>query len=159
LFTVKAKPLSQAQQDAPDYVSTSLTRISSGQQINISSVSVSDPYPYYIHPSMVNARPRASSASYLETISTQLAPIFNQVQHTTANHRKNLVSLRKIQEQCSSITEPTPKGLKLIGEKAFNTELIGMVNRILSIKKGEAVADRVVKFVAGYVAYTTEQGE
>jgi condensin complex subunit 3 len=108
---------------------------------------------------MVNARPRASSASYLESISTQLAPIFDQVQHTTANHRKNLVSLRKIQEQCSSITEPTPKGLKLIGEKAFNTELIGMVNRILSIKKGEAVADRVVKFVAGYVAYTTEQGE
>jgi condensin complex subunit 3 len=47
----------------------------------------------------------------------------------------------------------------LIGEKAFNTELIGMVNRILSIKKGEVVADRVVKFVAGYVAYTTEQGE
>jgi condensin complex subunit 3 len=34
-----------------------------------------------------------------------------------------------------------------------------MVNRVLPIKKGVAVADRVVKFVASYVAYSTEQGE
>jgi condensin complex subunit 3 len=108
---------------------------------------------------MVNARPRTSSASYLETIPSQLAPIFDQVQHTTANHRKNLVSLRKIQEQCSSVTEPTPKGLKLVGEKAFNTIFIEMVNRILGVKKGVSVADRVVKFVASYVAYATEQGK
>ncbi|RYZ87764.1 MAG: hypothetical protein EOP04_10940 [Proteobacteria bacterium] len=147
---------SQAQMDASSYVICVLNAWY--QQINIHSIHTD--YTQATHSlSMVNARPRASSASYLESIGTQLAPIFDQVQHTTANHRKNLVSLRKIQEQCSSITEPTPKGLKLIGEKAFNTELIGMVNRILSIKKGEAVADRVVKFVAGYVAYTTEQGE
>jgi condensin complex subunit 3 len=107
---------------------------------------------------MVNARPRASSASYLESVPTLVLPIFQQVQETIANHRKNHVSLRKIQEQCSTITEPTAKGLKLLGEKAFNTAFINMVNMILGVKKGEAVADRVVKFVAGYVAYATEQG-
>jgi condensin complex subunit 3 len=108
---------------------------------------------------MVNARPRASSASYLESVPILLQPIFQQVQETVANHRKNHVSLRKIHEQCASITEPTAKGLKLVGEKAFNTAFISMVNCILGVKKGVAVADRVVKFVAGYVAYVTEQGE
>lgn len=108
---------------------------------------------------MVNARPRASSASYLESLPILLPPIFEQAQHTVANHRKNLVSLRKVQEECSTITEITPRGTKLVGEKAFNTAFIDMVNRILTVKKGVAVADRVVKFIASYVAYTTEQGE
>ena len=108
---------------------------------------------------MVNARPRATSASYLESIPILLPPIFEQVQHTTANHRKNIISLRNIQEQCSGITEATPKGLRVVGEKAFNTVFIDMVNRILPVKKGVAVADRVVKFVANYVAYTTQQGQ
>jgi condensin complex subunit 3 len=49
--------------------------------------------------------------------------------------------------------------LKAIGEKAFNACFIDMVNRILVVKKGVAVADRVVKFVANYVIYTTEQGQ
>lgn len=108
---------------------------------------------------MVNARPRASSASYLDSLPMLLPPIFEQAQHTTANHRKNHVSLRKIQEQCSTITEITPRGMKLVGEKAFNVAFIDMVNRIVGVKKGVTVADRVVKFIASYVAYTTEQGE
>lgn len=108
---------------------------------------------------MVNARPRASSASYLESLPFLIGPIFDQVQNTVANHRKNLVSLRNIQEQCSGITADGPKGLRAIGEKAFNAAFIDMVNRILPVKKGVAVADRAVKFVASYVAYTTEQGQ
>ena len=109
---------------------------------------------------MVSARPRAISASYLiDTLPLSLPPIFDQAQHTTANHRKNIVALRKIHETCSSITETTSKGVKLVGEKAFNTSFIDMVNRVLPIRKGVAVADRVVKFVEQYVTYTTEQGE
>lgn len=109
---------------------------------------------------MVAARPRALSASYLiDTLPASLPPIFDQVQHTTANHRKNIVNLRNIQESCSTLIEKTNKGVKLVGDKAFNTAFIDMVNRVLPVKKGVAVADRVVKFVAQYVAYTTEQGQ
>lgn len=109
---------------------------------------------------MVNARPRSATASYLtDTLPTALPPIFEQAQHSTATHRKNIVALRKIQETCATITERTPKGIKLVGEKAFNTLFTDMVNRLLPIKKGVTVADRVVKFIASYVAYTTEQGE
>jgi condensin complex subunit 3 len=117
------------------------------------------PYNTYIPIIMVNARPRASSASYLQSLPFLLGPIFDQVQNTVANHRKNLVSLRNIQEQCSGITEVGPRGVRAIGEKAFNAVFIDMVNRILPVKKGVAVADRAVKFVASYVAYTTEQGQ
>ena len=108
---------------------------------------------------MVAARPRALSVSYLETLPTIIPPIFEQVQHTTANHRKNIVALRKIQDAAASLTEATPKGTKLVGEKMFNGVFVDMVNRVLGVKKGVAVADRVIKFVASYVAYTTEQGQ
>lgn len=93
------------------------------------------------------------------TLPTLIPPIFEQVQHTTANHRKNLVALRKIHENAAEFTEKTPKGTKLTGEKQFNAVFTDMVNRVLAVKKGVAVADRVVKFAASYVAYCTEQGE
>jgi condensin complex subunit 3 len=110
---------------------------------------------------MVSARADAvQPASYLtNNLPAQLPPIFEQAQHTTANHRKNIVALRKIQVACATVTEETSKGTKLVGEKAFNTLFVNMVNVVLGVKKGVAVADRVVKFVANYVAYTTEQGE
>jgi len=109
---------------------------------------------------MVNARPRAATASYLtDTLPTALPPIFEQCQSTTANHRKNIVALRKVQDTCSTITERTPKGTKLVGEKAFNGLFIDMLNRVMGVKKGVSVADRVVKFVASYITYITELGE
>ncbi|KAK4686707.1 condensin complex subunit 3, partial [Tremellales sp. Uapishka_1] len=109
---------------------------------------------------MPAARPRALSVSYLtDTLPTLLPPIFEQVQHTIANHRKNIVSLRKIHEACSSIVEVSSTRSKLVGEKAFNVLFIDMVNRVLPLKKGVVQADKVVKFISSYVAYSTEQGE
>ncbi|TYJ51732.1 hypothetical protein B9479_007684 [Cryptococcus floricola] len=110
---------------------------------------------------MVNAKPKKSKPSvgpeYLtDTLPSLLPPIFEQVQQTTANHRKNIVHLHKIQEQCAIFTEETAKGIKLVGEKAFNTAFMDMVSRVLPVKKGVAVADRVIKFVASYVIYSTE---
>lgn len=103
--------------------------------------------------------PRPQQGDYLtDALPSALPPIFDQAQNTTANHRKNIVQLRKIHETCANITEETPKGIRLIGERAFNNAFVGMVNRVLPVKKGVAVADRVVKFVASYVAYTTENG-
>ncbi|KAL1410056.1 chromosome condensation complex Condensin, subunit G [Vanrija albida] len=102
--------------------------------------------------------PTRPSVDYLtETLPTVVPPIFDQAQGTTANHRKNIVQLRKIQEKCAEITEKTPKGERLVGERAFSSLFIDMVNRILPVKKGVGVADRIVKFVAGYVTYITEQ--
>ncbi|KLT44848.1 hypothetical protein CC85DRAFT_295396 [Cutaneotrichosporon oleaginosum] len=101
---------------------------------------------------------RRPSVSYLtDTLPSVLPPIFEQAQNTTANHRKNIVQLFKVQRTCAEVTEETEKGIRLVGERAFNALFISMINRVLPVKKGVAVADRVVKFVASYVAYTTEQ--
>ncbi|OXB39504.1 hypothetical protein LQV05_000649 [Cryptococcus neoformans] len=110
---------------------------------------------------MVNARSQKSQPLSLEyvtdTLPSLLPPIFDQAQQTTANHRKNIVYLRKIHEQCASIVEEiSDDRIKLTGEKAFNSLFFDMVNRVLTVKKGVAVADRVVKFVANYVSYCTE---
>ncbi|WVO20456.1 uncharacterized protein IAS62_001753 [Cryptococcus decagattii] len=110
---------------------------------------------------MVNARQQKSqplSPEYLtKTLPSLLPPIFDQAQQTTANHRKNIVYLRKIHEQCAAIVEEISNDrIKLTGEKAFNSLFFDMVNRVLTVKKGVAVADRIVKFVANYVSYCTE---
>ena len=49
--------------------------------------------------------------------------------------------------------------MKLIGERAFEDAFIDMVNHVLHVKKGLAQADRVVKFVGGYVRFMNEKGE
>ncbi|BEI81457.1 hypothetical protein CcaverHIS002_0206170 [Cutaneotrichosporon cavernicola] len=101
---------------------------------------------------------RRPSVSYLtDTLPSALPPIFEQAQNTTASHRKNIVQLFKVQKTCAEVTEETEKGIRLVGERAFNALFINMINRVLPVKKRVAVADRVVRFVASYVAYTTEQ--
>lgn len=108
---------------------------------------------------MAPRQARSATLSYLtDVLPTAVPPIFEQAQNTTANHRKNIVQLRKVQETCASITEKSEKGTRMVGERAFNNLFVDMVNRVLPVKKGVAVADRIVKFVANYVAYTTEQG-
>jgi hypothetical protein len=48
--------------------------------------------------------------------------------------------------------------IRFVGERAFEDCFIDMVNRVLVVKKGISVADRVVKFVAGYIEFLNAQG-
>lgn len=89
--------------------------------------------------------------SSLETLSSSIPPHFSQSQSTLVNHRKNHASLFRIHLNASTHTQQTPKGTKLIGEKAFNDVFLGCVNRVLDVKKGSNEADRAIKFVGGYV--------
>jgi len=108
---------------------------------------------------MAPRQPRRATLSYLtDVLPTVVPPIFEQAQNTMANHRKNIVQLRKVQETCATLLEPVDNGMRRVGERAFNALFVDMVNRVLPIKKGVAVADRIVKFVASFVAYTVEQG-
>jgi condensin complex subunit 3 len=107
------------------------------------------------------ARTARESAALPEDLVTYLAlipPIFAQAQHNISNHRKNTVSLRKIQEKCAEVVEQGSKGLTLVGEKEFNTKFNECLERVLPVKKGVAVADRVIAFVGKFATYTTEQG-
>src|ERR1700749_2195615 len=91
----------------------------------------------------------------LKTIPT----IFDQVQNTTANHTKNYIALYKVHQEAAKVTESVNngEGIRLTGERAFEDAIIDIVNRVLAVKKGEAVADRVVKFIGGYLKFGNEK--
>ena len=102
------------------------------------------------------ARTRQPNESALEHIPR----IFNQVQESAANHKKNHVALHKIQAELAEHTEELQKGklVKLTGELIFQDKFIYMLCKALPFKKGIDSADRTVKFVAEYVKFINEKG-
>ncbi len=103
----------------------------------------------------------ARPALTLEAIPESVPKIFEQAQVSAANHQKNYVALNKIHKDASSITKVTDdgEGLQLIGEKAFEDIFINMLLRVLPIKKGANVVDRVIRFVSGYVKFISDKSE
>lgn len=76
-------------------------------------------------------------------------------------------NLRKIQEACCFAPPTTSKkGNKKgrneeeedFGEEEFNNEMMRCVLRILSIKKGEPVGDRLIRFLCLFLKYAAEKG-
>lgn len=91
---------------------------------------------------------------------TDLIPgIFQQTQVSLANHRKNIVALSKSFSGCAGIVEEVSGGIRLTGEKEFQKTFARMVNNVLPVKKGVSNADKVVKFIGGFVKYITDKGE
>ncbi|KAI0634669.1 nuclear condensing complex subunit [Trametes polyzona] len=91
----------------------------------------------------------------LESLKSALPKIFDQAQTTTANHQKNFVALYKLHSDAAAITEPVQNGksFKLTGERTFEDVFNDMLLRILPLKKGTTVADRVIKFIASYAQF------
>jgi condensin complex subunit 3 len=104
--------------------------------------------------------PRTSDSGILESLSHNVSEIFDQAQGSAASHRKNCIALHKLHIRAASITQAVNKGesLELTGECCFGDAFLDMVNRILTVKKGPIVADRVVKFIWGYVKHMNEEG-
>jgi len=100
------------------------------------------------------------SINAIEKIRESLGAIFDQVQLTLANHRKNCVALHKLHQQAASVTQDAKNGTVtgLVGEKAFGDAFIDMVNRVLVVKKGPAAPDKVVKFIGTYIKFMNEKG-
>ncbi|KZT37030.1 hypothetical protein SISSUDRAFT_988304 [Sistotremastrum suecicum HHB10207 ss-3] len=85
--------------------------------------------------------------------------IFDQAQNSVANHPKNFVALYKNQAEAAKFTESLNHGknIKLVGEKAFQDTIVDALNRVLPVKKGVQPADRIVKFVGGYIKFMNEK--
>ena len=96
----------------------------------------------------------------LESLASTIPKAFEQAQNSSANHQKNLISLHKIHVDAAAKIETFrgSEGIKLVGESAFEDCFIDMVNRVLAVKKGIGVADRVVKFAAGYIKFINTKG-
>ena len=96
----------------------------------------------------------------LDDLPSNVAKIFDQAQSTTANHQKNLVALYKLQTESATHTERVHRGksLKLTGERTFQDAVLSMLARVLTVKKGASVADRIMKFTASYIKFMNEKG-
>jgi condensin complex subunit 3 len=104
--------------------------------------------------------PGASDSEILKDLSHRVSETFDQAQSSVANHRNNYITLYKLHTRAASITQAVNHGesLELAGEHCFGDAFLDMVNRVLAVKKGPAVADRIVKFIGGYVKYMNEKG-
>jgi condensin complex subunit 3 len=102
---------------------------------------------------------RSKKQQEQEPPSIAIPRIFDQVQGSTANHQKNFVALHKVHLQAAKQVEPINNGksVKLVGERAFEDAALDALTRVLPVKKGVAVADRVVKFMGGYVKFANEK--
>lgn len=99
----------------------------------------------------------------LDSLSTIIPSVFDQVQTSAATHKKNCVTLYKLQSTSAKVTETVDRGrnnaeLRLIGEKTFAEIFMDMLNRVLVVKKGVTAGDKIVKFVASYVKFLGEKG-
>ncbi|KIM86130.1 hypothetical protein PILCRDRAFT_816668 [Piloderma croceum F 1598] len=103
--------------------------------------------------------PCPSDSAIFESLSYRVSEIFDQAQSSAANHRKNCITLHNLHARAASITQVVNDGDHSIiaGENCFGDAFLDMVNRILIVKKGPAVADRIVKFIGGYVKYMNEK--
>jgi hypothetical protein len=100
------------------------------------------------------------SSPELSDLISVLPSIFHEAQASQANHRKNISRLVKTQAVCAEVVLARSKGSpKLVGELAFTSAFIGCVERVLGVKKGVVVGDKVCKFVAGFVAAIAAQGQ
>jgi condensin complex subunit 3 len=95
-----------------------------------------------------------------EPLDVAIPRIFEQVQSSTANHAKNFVALRKLHVEAAAEVKEIQKGrgLQLVGEAAFREAFLQATVRILPVKKGVAVADRVVRFIGGYIKHINKKG-
>lgn len=90
----------------------------------------------------------------------QVARIFDEAQKSLNNHVKNHVSLYKIHLVFAGHRESMKSNrVKLKGERQFQMVIQGLLNKLLALKKGEVSADRVVKFLGGYLKFINEKGE
>ncbi|PFH49328.1 hypothetical protein AMATHDRAFT_147847 [Amanita thiersii Skay4041] len=95
----------------------------------------------------------------LQELETAVPRIFDQAQVSTANHQKNFVALYKLHTEAAQHTETVKngRGVKLVGERKIEEIFTLMLLRILPLKKGTSPADRIVKFVGGYVKFLNDK--
>ena len=99
-------------------------------------------------------------AACLDQLHENVSAIFNQVQTSIVNHKKNSVSLHRLHVQSSAIVQTLHDGVRqLTGERRFTNVFLDMLCRVLDTKRGFQEADRVVKFIGAYVAFILEKGE
>lgn len=101
-------------------------------------------------PAATSATPAKSPSPEPEPYSPlqkTIASVFSQAQKTTAGHRKLVVNLRGIFDQCLSGNGSIGSTVEARqGYKVFQKEFCRFLDRVLVVKKSEVVGDRCLRF-------------
>ena len=93
---------------------------------------------------------------------TQFCRIFGDAQINLAGHRKLVVSLRKVQESCIRDDDGgkarKSQDLLQFAEEDFNAEFARCVIRLMTVKKGEGIGDKLVRFIGLFLKNASEKG-
>lgn len=105
-------------------------------------------------------RAKQPEPTNLAELESSIPRIFDQAQISSANHQKNVVALYKLHTHAAKFTESVNNGrsVKLTGERKFEEIFTLLLMRILPLRKGVGPADRIVKFVGGYIRFVNEKG-
>ena len=117
-----------------------------------------------LHPRKPTGSQRWSSNAVIpdegpdSALRTRICTIFGDAQKTTAAHRKLVVNLRKIQEACCNEAINVKGNNVADGEEEdFIAEFKRCIVRIVMVKKGESVGDRMIKFLGMFLQHTCER--
>ncbi|CAG8479870.1 4953_t:CDS:10 [Diversispora eburnea] len=98
----------------------------------------------------------------IAALSVAIPQIFQECQKAVTNHRKNAITLRKLQLKCSKYIplnlDATSEEEEITnGELMFNEEFVRNLNKVLPIKKGLLNVERVIRFIAFFAAFNCEK--
>jgi len=101
------------------------------------------------------------ATSLRDTVETTLPKIFDQAQSSIANHQKNCVALYKLHLTASELRQSSSSGNgeKLVGERFFEETICDMMSRVMLVKKGQGVGDRIAKFLGTYIKVLVDKSE
>lgn len=93
------------------------------------------------------------------SLRTRICQIFGDAQNSTVTQRKLQITLRKVQENCCFEPQDPSKSDEGYDEEDFINEFTRCILRILTVKKGELVGDRVIRFLGLFLKHASEKGE
>jgi hypothetical protein len=97
----------------------------------------------------------------LGSLNSLVAEVFMDSQKPEGILRADAIKLRDIQMACC-LNSPRmigqPEDIDLVGESRFLQAVFQMVNIVIKAKRKEPAADRVQRFIAGFLQYIQSKG-
>ncbi|ROT38811.1 condensin subunit Cnd3 [Sodiomyces alkalinus F11] len=105
-----------------------------------------------------SASPDAPTEAPDNALRHQICNIFRDAQKNTASHRKLIVSLRKIQEQCCyEPANPKKADTNVFNETTFNNEFVRCALRVMPVKKTESAGEKVIRFIGLFLRHSNDK--
>jgi condensin complex subunit 3 len=98
----------------------------------------------------------SSMTEIMDTLPVAVKTLFQNSQHVSSTHHKNVIALRRLQLASAAVR---PEDDVYAGERAFNEVFSQCIFRVLPLKRTEPCALKIIKFMSAFFQYSHEKGE